>query len=638
MNELTQRKGTLFACVLFGLVLVALIWVPAQFGHNTRVISAAATEHYNNRVAHIVTVLWVVLTVAGVYALSSAAITPGPATPETGPATGLGRFLLPVLTILGIALIYFPPALAWRGPYMEESIHLSAIHRMLAGDLPYRDFEFLYGPLMLYPAYWWVKLTGFTLTGFYTYVMVLEMVVLLAILAPIQTYLRGFWARLAAYLLLASLYFNAMLGPNQNGLRKAAGVLLLISVARRPYQRGLWPVHGTILGLLLAYSQDFGAATAIGIAAIYAALFAKRRERAALAGLATIAATSAVVWLGTLWLLLGPAFADYFITLRYLTAQFDAGEAAFRFYWTASGLAVFGLVAVAAWLTGRVLARRWDTAPATGDLLIIGGLAYAAVMLKSGLSRADQWHLVPGVLVIVLALVLPIAGRIAPIPRPARMLGIVLTLVLAATYTFGQFRIIRYVFREGLLSGYAGLAAGDHEHRIPGTPLARPATEFQRAHPDRDVTALAEFLATPPALDKRIFIYGGSWSLPYRVGATKAGYLADDYIYGDTRGDEARAFLDANPQVLVVMGRDTYDWLKLGPDAEVPEPGLNLVGYGRMRTLRAQLTSVHIPGVYIEEKQKAARWRRLIGVHVMESYAPVYLNDKFVVLERKTAN
>ncbi|MFV2091455.1 MAG: hypothetical protein ACC634_00060 [Hyphomicrobiales bacterium] len=638
-KQSANQQAVLVTGIFFLAFLPLLVWVPTLFPHPGDVVSPAQAEGYNNRVAHLLAVGWIVASAAAVFLLVRAAH-PGAEPPATHEAVAQGRKtgdLLQILAvILAVLLLYFPPALARYGPYLEESIHLGALHRMLAGDVPYRDFEFLYGPLMLYAAYFWVWATEYSLRAFYTYVALLEVIVFLAILLPVQKYLAGFWARLGAFVLLASLYFNPLVGPNQNGLRKIAGVLLLLSVAARPWSPVLWLVHGLGLGALLSYSQEFGAATALGIAAIYATLLIKNRERRAIVALAVIALVSAATWLGLTFFLLGADAEYYFKTLAYLTGRFDAGEAAFRFYWTVNGAAVFGLLFLAAWHVGRSLARPWVVPASAGDLIFAGGLVYALVMLKSGLSRADQWHLVPGVLVLVFAFVLPISAGAAPLGRIARRIGIGLAVLLALSYSFGQIPHARYVFREGLMRGYGDLASGVPANHTPAVIPARPALAFERSYPNAELRDLSAFLATPPQRDRRIFTYGSPWGISFLVGATKTGILGDDYIYGDDRGDAMRAYLDSQPETLVIIRKDDYNWLLEGPDAAIPERKFYLMGYGIWRELRAKVSSVHIRGVVIEERQKKARLRRLVGMYVIAQYHPIYTDGPYYVLERNS--
>ncbi|WP_461308357.1 hypothetical protein, partial [Albidovulum sp.] len=555
---------------------------------------------------------------------------PAAAEPRRG---ALADWILPALVLVAVLVLYYPPANALAGPRLEEGIHLNALHRMRTGDIPYRDFEFLYGPLMLYPAYWWTEIAGWSLPAYYAYIAFLEALVLLALVAVIQRHVTGFWPRLGAFLLLSGFYFNALLGPNQNGLRKLAGVLVLLWLAHRPMARGRWLGAGVAIGLLLAYSQEFGAATAVGVAALYLALAGKGRDWRPLGALAAIGAVSALVWLGTLWLILGAAVGDYFAAIAYLTRRFDAGEAAFPYYWTVSGLAVFGLIALACLQGGRILAARWPREGAgAGDLFLIAALAYAALLLKSGLNRSDQWHLVPTVLPIAFAVTLPLAFRVVPLTRALRRTGLGLVLVLALAYSFGQLPIARYVFREGLVDGYRMLLSGRrHGEEIAGAPFRPLMLDTGDPAPDR--LALARFLASGEMRGRPVFIYARNWSLPYQAGLRRVGYLADDYIYGDDRGAGMRAALEADPSVLVIMRREEFDWMT-GARSDLPVPPFNLGGWGLWRTVRAYVSSTHIPAVPVEEAQKTARWRRLVGDWIIARYRPVYLTDRYAVLAR----
>jgi len=269
-----------------------------------------------------------------------------------------------------------------------------------------------------------------------------------------------------------------------------------------------------------------------------------------------------------------------------------------------------------------------------GDLIIVGGVVYALVMLKSGLSRADQWHLVPSILVLVFAFVLPIPAVISPIAPLARRIGLALCLVLAATYTFGHYPQANYVFRVGLIKGFRDLASGVPVTREPKDEPASPALVYDRSYANPDIKALSVFLAAPPQRGRRVFIYGGPWGLSYLVGVAKAGILGDDYIYGDDRGDVMRSQLDRDQETLIVIGRDDFAWLQLGPTAAVPERRFYMLGDGIWQDIRAGMSSVHIRAVRIEEKLKKDRWRRLVGQFIVENYRPIYTQGQYVVLTR----
>lgn len=625
-----QSKAVAFSLLSFAAMVFLMVWAPTLVAHAPDVSSASSAAGYNNAVAHAVAVGWIVATLAGAILLLPA----GQPAPALQAATRPGRFraLLPLIALAGVAVLYFPPALALGGPHLEDSIHLTAMHRMLAGDVPYRDFEFLYGPLMLYPPYWWISQTSYWLTAYYSYVLLLEAAVFLLVLVPIQAHIRSFWGRAGAAAVMAALFFNAKLGPNQNGLRWIAGVLLLMSVARAPYRRSLWVVHGIGLGLFLGYSQEFASATAVGIAAIYLSLFVKMRDGRALLALFSIAAISAVTWLGAVWLVLGDALPDYFATLAYLTAQFNAGEAAFPYYWTLLGLSVFGILAMGLWSAARVLRADWRQVPGMGELLVLGGVGYALLALKSGLNRADQWHLAPAAYVLAFAFLLQLSTRLTDL-RKERLIGTVLVTILAATYSFGQYGIARYVFREELGAGYRAYLHGV----VPPAPRVEPvlpATIYQNAQPSPELVEISELLATPPYRGRPVFIYGELWNLGLRLGVRKMGYLADDFVYGDARAADAWRRLDATPDALVLVRADTFAWLKTPPGTPPAPVGFSLAGYGKIRALREMLTSVHIRAAPVERALKMERWKTRVGLNILATHHPVYQSDRFVILER----
>ncbi|MCB2130516.1 MAG: hypothetical protein KDE03_15960 [Rhodobacteraceae bacterium] len=613
----------------------ALSILPHVFMPATDAVSQAVEAGYSNRIAYLVAVLWMGAVLVGAFGFARGGAVAA-ATTAALPVRPRGKtgLVLPALIVLTILVLFFPPAQALTGPRLEESIHLNAIHRMRSGDVPYRDFEFLYGPLMLYPAYWWTNVFGWSLDAYYSYIAMLELLVMLALSVPVLRHFRNLATRLAIYLLLSGFYFNALLGPNQNGLRKLAGVFLLLWLTEKPMARGRWIGAGIGIGLLLAYSQEFGAATAVGVGAVYIALAVKTRSLAPAMALGLIAAVSAISWVGTLWLLLGAGIGDYFAGVAWLARRFDLGEAAFAWYWTLSGAAVFGLIAMACLQVGRILSRRWDDQPGWSDLFFVAAVAYAALMLKSGLNRADQWHLVPVVLPIVFAFLLPLGAKFAPLPRRQKVLGLVLTAVLALAYSFGQWPIARYVFRERLVEGYAMLADGTAQAvTLPGTAY-RPMV-LDTGSPSPDLVDVARFLALPEWRGRAVFVYARNWTLPYQTGVRRAGYLADDYIYGDERGEDARAQLERDPSILIVIRPDEWDWITGDPAAAAPVLPFNLGGWGIWRTLRAYVSSVHIPAVPVEEELKTLRWRHLLGDWIAPRYEPAYRSERYIILQRK---
>jgi hypothetical protein len=52
---------------------------------------------------------------------------------------------LPVMLYL-LGVVYLVPLLWWPVARYDEGVLLSGAHRLLAGELPYRDFWTIYGP------------------------------------------------------------------------------------------------------------------------------------------------------------------------------------------------------------------------------------------------------------------------------------------------------------------------------------------------------------------------------------------------------------------------------------------------------------------------------------------------------------
>ena len=626
----------IIATLAYVLLLPALIYFPTLFGHAEGVRSAAQLEGYHNPSAHLIAVCWILLTTSA-FAFATRTFQPDWLAPTESASRSdklLKPYVLPLITAIGLILLYFPPALAEIGTRYEEKIHLTTTHRMMGGDVPYRDFEFLYGPLMLYPTYWWLSLTSYSYENLFWYVLALEIVVLLAVLVPIQKYAKGRLHQVFCWLIIASLYFNPLLGPNQNGLRKAVGALLLIHLAYDPYRPRYWVIRGIILGLLLSYSQEFGVATAIGITAVYGAIYFKRRNLDAVKALFVTGAVSAVSWGLTVFALLGPNAITYFHELAALSSQFNAGEGAFRFYWTASSLSIFAIVGLGCMFTGLSLSRKWTREPAMSDLLVIGGLAYAAVMLKSGLSRADQWHIAPAVLPLVFAILLFFKSRFFALPRYATIIGTTAVIGLSLTYSYGQWPMMKHSFLNGSLPGYGSLISGDFEPIEPDPAPAYPATVYSIQNSKPDLIDVSRFLAEEKNRGRRVLTYDRAWHYAFRLGVLKTGHMTDNFIYGEERGHDTREMLEQSPDVFVFMFASQYEEL-LQPPKTNDQKILQESRQRRLGGRRAILSSPHYSGAYVERYLRTDRWRRLIGEYVIEQYEPVFQNESFVVLEQR---
>ena len=161
---------------------------------------------------------------------------------------------------------------------------------------------------------------------------------------------------------------------------------------------------GLALGLLGAWSHDFGAFTVAGLGVMALAAAISERSPAPLLRLAGQGVVAAVVWLAVVLSLLGDAFGDYLTHAVYSAGRFGV-ESCFAFRWTGHSLVTFAFLLLGFALAGPALVRRG--ALADGDRLLLGAAGYALLALRSGLNRADMWHLATVTMPLLLYFLLP---------------------------------------------------------------------------------------------------------------------------------------------------------------------------------------------------------------------------------------
>jgi hypothetical protein len=620
--------------LFFGLVpLLALL--PYWFDTPLDVVSAAAAEGYNSQAAFAVAALWLT---AG---LVTAALLPergsAPHVEERpAPDRAARRTLaLGALAVGGLVFIgYFPPFLAQRGPFIEDHIHLTALHRMIGGQRPYVDFEFLYGPLMLYPAYGWVRAFGYSLASFYTYVALLEALVFAALFVVVWRLVRPRAWRALAAVVVGALLFNALVGPNWSASRRLLGMIALLVIAHEPLRWRSIGAAAVLVGLQLAWSHDYGFATLAGAACIYGVLLLNGpRLRATYSGIA-VAAGAVLTWLITAWLLLGSGFGAYMTEASQLTRRFSAGEAGFRFYWTVNSLAAFALICFSVVVVGRGLRRMRHTLPGSADLLLAGGLGFALLGLKSGLNRADLWHINAPLLPLVLALLPPQGRRTFHwTPRTGRLVATAL-VVLAGTYFFGLLPSASELGR-GWYRGMQDVIAGGSVER-PRPASAAPLLGWEQRAPAPVIEDLAHFVAQPGRAGRPALFYSDTWTLGKHIGIYKTDFVNDDFLYSDERGERVRAYVEHNPDALVFMTYDVYARLYGHTAAdEFPEHERRFRP-SAAKSIASWLSTVHYRGLEQEVRLKDERWRRTVGEWLRQRYSPVARFGRIFVLEATT--
>jgi hypothetical protein len=197
----------------------------------------------------------------------------------SAPPPESGRIAATVAAAIGIGhLLLFAALYAYKGRFVfAEGLYFqSLLYRMSAGELPYRDFGFYYGPLMIYPAYWLSRFMSLDLAyGVWfvtTYLtgLVFLYVVLRACLPSDRT--RAVWF---AFLSLG--LFNPLTGLNETFTRYLFPTVVFLSAAGCFERGGI--ARGALAGVLLAagvsYSSEV-AALSIGAVAVLAGLLALR--------------------------------------------------------------------------------------------------------------------------------------------------------------------------------------------------------------------------------------------------------------------------------------------------------------------------------------------------------------------------
>ncbi|HEY2804484.1 MAG TPA: hypothetical protein VGI92_01375, partial [Gemmatimonadales bacterium] len=630
MTSSLSRSRQLTALIFAGFIPL-LIFVPALAHSDVSVISAATVEGYNTGLAYRAALAWSALGLAAVVLAVLGGWLPAEpidaAAPEAGPSPArrwLERGVVLVLTLM----VFAPPLLARHGPYIEDPVFLTALHRMTGGQVPYRDFEFLYGPLMLYPAYFWIRLTGYSMRHYYQYLALLEAVQGVILIAVLQRFLPRFRTRLPVFLALALLLANPLLGLNYNGFRRLLPAGALLILARSPGSRRNVLGVGALLGLAIAYSHDYGLVALVSAAAFLGLLWMRRPSLRAIGDATLLGVTAIACWLLVSGLLLGSGFPAYIADTRGLVARFSAGEAGFRFYWTLNSLAGFALLSLALVTLGGLLARRREPL-SWGDGFFVCMTVATLLALKSGLNRSDVWHLDGALFFLTLPFLAGLPMNLASWSRPTRRLAATLVGIVAVTCAIGNAPSAAYM-AEGWMAGLRETfaAAPPAPARFP---TAAPMIEYERSQPRSDVLALSAYLAQPDHWGHPVLFYGALWGLGEMVGVYKRDHLNDDFIYANERGRAVADWLLAQSDPLVVIDREWYDRLYAPAGADTVSRAIPF-RTSAVKSAGEWLASVHYRGLVTERRLTELRWRRTVGLAVRGAFTAQQRFGRFVVL------
>ena len=292
---------------------------------------------------------------------------------------------------------------------------------IVSGYVPYRDFVFAYGPLLIYPQYALYLLLGagaspWRAVYLWSAIMGVVGVVLLAFVLNRLSLTRG--QRRVLFVAAASIaFFQPNLGLNYTPLRFITPYALLVAVFALAEKRSAVPkIALAALGaatLAFAISPEIGIALVAGLVAAlgWRGLHGDRRSLAIAASLAVLAVLLA------------------FVAVRMPFFQAAGGGAT-------QSPALPGVVTLL--YIGAILATAWgagaaarDREPGAGSLPL-GWMTIGAVLIVAALGRADWQHILWNGLGVMLAGVAVLSKRrpkVACAWMWATVVGVLLTLV-----------------------------------------------------------------------------------------------------------------------------------------------------------------------------------------------------------------
>lgn len=251
--------GALTICLLAGTCLLPYRFPPRYF-----VVGASYEVGFNNTISFLAYLLFVPL-----LALVTARLLPAPT--EGLPTTlswkvSRGSHVVAAVVILAHAVL-FAGLYAYKGRFVfgEGLYFQSLLYRMTRGEVPYIDFSFYYGPLMLYPAYWLTRLLGLD-AGYGLWFVTTYLVGLLFLYLVVGFCVRDARATAVWFTFLALGLFNPLTGLNVTFTRYLFPSAVFLAAAEF-LRRGGWTygaIATAILAAALTYSFEV-AALGVGV-------------------------------------------------------------------------------------------------------------------------------------------------------------------------------------------------------------------------------------------------------------------------------------------------------------------------------------------------------------------------------------
>ncbi|HYI61003.1 MAG TPA: hypothetical protein VEW93_04275 [Acidimicrobiales bacterium] len=330
-------------------------------------------------------------------------------------------------TALGVAVVAVAVALPlptlfhYQGPPMEEGFMLVFPERVLAGDLPNRDFLHLYGPGSLWALAAWFKVAGTTLAAERVYGLAQHLGIIFGLFAlalPWGRRVATVCGLLGVLLVITPIGLTALAWNGAVALAVIGSALALRGARHldeaRPGARWWLGAGGVVLGAALLFRPDL----VVGVALALAALGWRRWSRALVAPVAAglaLGVAPVLVHLATAGV--GPSFEGMFLQPVFelrggrtlpIPPAWDRADGALQAVaqlrtppwpfpmfgpWPQVTLWFWALplAAVALLATGVVAVRREGGSHRSRILVVVGALGVG--LLPQALQRPDTTHL-----------------------------------------------------------------------------------------------------------------------------------------------------------------------------------------------------------------------------------------------------
>src|SRR5437868_852669 len=272
---MVPRRAAWLLLLVLSCLLVYGTWIlPYRFPPRQFVIGASYEVGFNNAVS-----FFAYLICVPCLALVASALLPQPSVAPIPRQTPRFADRVAFVVIAGHVLL-FAALYAYKGRFVfAEGLYFqSLLYRMSTGEIPYRDFSFYYGPLMLYPAYWLSRLVsldfayGIWFITTYTVGLVFLHVLVRFILNEERA--RAFW-----FVLLALGLFNPLTGLNETFTRYLLPSMVFLAaggfMVRGGGGRAL--AASLLLAAATAYSFEVAALSVAAILLLWLALAAGPR-------------------------------------------------------------------------------------------------------------------------------------------------------------------------------------------------------------------------------------------------------------------------------------------------------------------------------------------------------------------------